>query len=398
MKNSILDKNHDRCTSCGICEAICPKNAIKIELTKEGFYYPKINEIDCISCGICKKTCIKFQEIEREDSSLLVYSAKNRNNKILEESSSGGVSYELMKECIKQGYKVVGVAYDYKEDIAITKICNTNIGLYEFFGSKYMQSYTVKALKEIMKNTDDNYAIFGTPCQIYSLAKFAELKKIKDNFIFVDLFCHGCPSLNLWKKYLEKHKKICNVEKFEKIGFRSKCYGWHEMSYSFKVNEKIYLSSLIKDPFYEIFLDKNIFNKACYGCKIRSNLYYCDIRLGDFWGKRYDDDIEGVSAVVIASNKGKVFFDLIKDKFKVNKHELDEVLISQSCSKEHTENKELREKVIKLCQSNLTIEEIIKEYRKSYSIKKKIKKQIIFILKKILSQNNRNKLKKFLHK
>ena len=30
MKNNILEKNHDKCTSCGICEAVCPK---EIEIT-----------------------------------------------------------------------------------------------------------------------------------------------------------------------------------------------------------------------------------------------------------------------------------------------------------------------------------------------------------------------------
>lgn len=398
MKNSILEKNHDKCTSCGICEPVCPKEAIKLYLSDEGFYQPKVDEKKCISCGICKQTCIKFQNIENGEIQVKVYSAKNKNKDILKKSSSGGVSYELMKKCIEGGYKVVGVAYDYDKEVAITRIEDIKANLNQFFGSKYMQSYTVEALKKIIKNSKEKYAIFGTPCQIFSLYKYAENKKLRDDFLFVDLFCHGCPSLNLWRKYLDGQKKICSVDKFNEIEFRSKCHGWHEMSFLFKENDSIFLSSRINDYFYEIFLDKNIFNRACYGCEIRSNFNYCDIRLGDFWGKTYDGDLEGVSAVILSTQKGKEIFDSIHEQFIVKEHFLDEVLIAQSCSKEHIENKELRKKSLELLKSDLSIEKIVKKYRKSYSLKKRIKKKIVSILKRNLSQNSISKIRKIIHK
>ena len=303
-----------------------------------------------------------------------------------------------MKKCIEEGYKVVGVTYDYEEDIAITKVIGDKINLNQFFGSKYMQSYTVEALKEIIKNSKEKFAIFGTPCQIFSLFKYAEKRKVRDNFLFVDLFCHGCPSLNLWKKYLEEQKKVCNVKKFSEIEFRSKCHGWHEMSFLFKENGSIFLSSKINDYFYEIFLDKNIFNRACYECKIRADFNHCDIRLGDFWGKFYDGDLEGVSAVVLSTQKGKEIFGSIYEKFVVKEHFLDEVLIAQSCSKEHIENKKLREVILELLKTDLSLEEIIKKYRKSYSLKKKLKKKIVNILKRNLSQNSISKIRKIIHK
>lgn len=400
MKNNILEKNHDKCTSCGSCEAVCPKEAIKLYLNDEGFYQPKLDEEKCINCGLCKQTCIKFQIVENTNTNtnVEVYSAKNKNKDILKKSSSGGVSYELMKKCIEKGYKVVGVSYDYEGDIAITKIVDNKINLKQFFGSKYMQSYTVEALKEIIKNSKEKYAIFGTPCQIFSLSKYAERKKIRDNFLFIDIFCHGCPSLNLWKKYLESQKRICDVNKFDEIEFRSKCHGWHEYGYKFYYKENMKISDISKNEFNEIFFDKNVFNKACYGCKIRSNFDYCDIRLGDFWGKIYDNDLEGVSAVVLSTQKGKEIFKDIYEKFVIKEHFLNEVLVSQSCSKEHIENKELREKILKLLKADLSMEEIVKEYRKTYSLKKKIRKKIINILKKNLSQSSISKIRKNIHK
>ena len=398
MKNNILEKNHDKCTSCGICEAVCPKEAIKLYLSDEGFYQPKVDEKKCISCGICKQTCIKFQKVENREINIKVYSAKNKNKDILKKSSSGGVSYELMKKCIEEGYKVVGVIYDYEEDIAITKIIDDKINLNQFFGSKYMQSYTVEALKEIIKNSKEKFAIFGTPCQIFSLFKYAEKRKVRDNFLFVDLFCHGCPSLNLWKKYLESQKRMCEVDKFDEIEFRSKCHGWHEYGYKFYYKENIKISDISKNEFNEIFFDNNVFNRACYECKIRADFNYCDIRLGDFWGKTYDGDLEGVSAVVLSTQKGKEIFSSIHGKFALKEHFLDEILIAQSCSNKHIENKKLREVILELLKTDLSLEEIIKKYRKSYSLKKKLKKKIIEILKRNLSQNSINKIRKIIHK
>lgn len=398
MKNSILEKNHDKCTSCGICEVICPKEAIKLCLNDEGFYQPKVDEKKCISCGICKQTCIKFQIVENTNIDIKVYSAKNKNKDILRKSSSGGVSYELMKKCIEKGYKVAGVSYDYDKDIAITKIEDDKTNLKHFFGSKYMQSYTVEALKTIIKNSEEKYAIFGTPCQIFSLSKYAERRKLRDNFLFVDLFCHGCPSLNLWKKYLESQKRICNIDRFDEIEFRSKCHGWHEYGYKFYYMDNIKTSNISKNEFNEIFFDKNVFNRACYECKIRANFNYCDIRLGDFWGKIYDEDLEGVSAVILSTQRGKELFESIHKNFITEEHFLNEVLVAQSCSKEHIENKELRKKTLKLLKTDLSIEEIIKEYRKTYSLKKKLKKKIVNILKNFLSQNRISKIRRIIHK
>ena len=39
------------CFGCGVCATVCSKNAIKIELNKEGFYVPTLNIDACSNCG-----------------------------------------------------------------------------------------------------------------------------------------------------------------------------------------------------------------------------------------------------------------------------------------------------------------------------------------------------------
>ena len=376
MKNNVLSTNlilRD-CTGCSACEIICPQKAIKIELTADGFYEPSINEAACNSCGLCTKICYKIDAniMMSSSSNVTTYSAINKNIKELQTSTSGAVSIELMKVCLEKGYKVIGVAYDYDKNIAITKIACFVEELEKFKGSKYFQSYTVNALFESLKDSSEQkYAFFGTPCQVYAVSKYLKLVNRKDKFILIDIFCHGCPSINLWSKYLEYNFNRYSVTNFDKIDFRSKTYGWHEFSTTFHSNEVKFESSKINDPFYTIFFDKNALNKACYECKLRSTLAYTDIRLGDFWGAAYDLNTSGVSAVVLSTDRGKAFFNPAMKYFYIKEHELSEVIRFQSYGKKHVHNEKYWTYTLKLLASDLPMNEILKAYKKVYSINKK---------------------------
>lgn len=401
MKNNILFNYIPErdCTGCSMCGAICPKSAITMHLTVEGFYEPMINNDLCIDCGICKKVCYKFDDKVDVDTKThySCYSAINKDINELKTATSGGVSNELMKECIKQGYKVVGVAYDYEKEVAITRIATKVDELEDFKGSKYFQSYTADAFKEIGDDkTDQKYAIFGTPCQIYAMSKLADLKKNRDRFILVDLFCHGCPSLNLWNKYLEHSKNKYNVSNFNKIEFRSKVHGWHEFGFKFSTNQKEFSNSKINDEFYELFFDMNTHNKACYGCKMRSSLEFTDIRMGDFWGPQYDTDMKGVSAVVVCTEKGERLFEATKDYFYIKTHNFNETIKAQSYRKEHQYNEEARKNILKQLSTEQKLDLIIKQYRRKYPLSKKIKRRVKNTFK-LLPKSMYFKMKKILH-
>lgn len=393
--NSLAERD---CTGCSMCGAVCPKNAITMQLTVEGFYEPAIENYLCVDCGMCKKACYKFDEKVEIDNKkhYICYSAINKNSYELKTATSGGVSNELMKVCIKQGYKVVGVAYDYEKERAVTRIATKIDELEQFKGSKYFQSHTIDAFKEIVADkTDQRYAVFGTPCQIYAMSKFTDFKRNRDRFILVDLFCHGCPSMNLWRKYLEHSKNKYDVSRFDKIEFRSKVHGWHEFGFKFSVNEAEFKNPKINDEFYELFFDMNTHNKACYECKMRSSLEFTDIRMGDFWGPQYDTNMKGVSAVVVCTERGKKLFEEVKEYFNINLHNFEETIKAQSYKKEHSYSKETRNNILKQLGTEEKLEVIIEQYRAKYPLNKKVKKltkntfkllpkSIYFNIKKIL--------------
>ncbi|MBR4287209.1 MAG: polysaccharide pyruvyl transferase family protein [Clostridia bacterium] len=384
-KTGILEKGNIRdCTGCGVCEAVCPVGAIKIAEGGEGFYTPVIDEEKCTNCGICKKSCYKFDEAftTKENEDYECYGAVNKNKKELLTASSGGVSVELMKAALKDGYFVVGVAYDVKENRAVTKIAKTQAELEAFKGSKYFQSYTAEAFKEILSDkSEQKYAVFGTPCQIYALSKAAEQKKISHRFLFIDIFCHGCPSLKLWDKYLQYVKEKKHTNDFSKIIFRSKTHGWHEYCFDFFTTGKSFSSSKYNDPFHEMFFGLDAMNKACYDCVARSTVEKTDIRIGDFWGKRHDMNTKGVSAVVIASEKGKKLFDSVKDSFDIEKADFNEIISEQSYKKIHKVNFKRREETLSLLSGEKKLTEIVRERRKKLSFFENLKRKIKSTLK-----------------
>ena len=53
----VLYNKKEECCGCTACLAICPKDAIRMELDEEGFEYPEISEDNCIRCYQCLTVC-----------------------------------------------------------------------------------------------------------------------------------------------------------------------------------------------------------------------------------------------------------------------------------------------------------------------------------------------------
>ncbi|CVH76451.1 F420H2 dehydrogenase subunit F [Clostridiales bacterium CHKCI006] len=377
IKNSVFETDDlSNCTSCGICAATCPKSAIQLCLDESGFYRPIINEKKCVSCGICKKYCYRFDKniIDTVDN-IYAYSAITKDKSLLRESSSGGISEEIMKECISQGYTIIGVEYDCQSNKAYSTLCKNTTDLAKYRGSKYMQSYTLDALKIIIGNTTSKYAIFGTPCQIYALNKYAKNIK-RENLLLIDIFCHGVPSYFLWNAYINSSGTT-----FSNIKFRTKDYGWH--NYAIKMTNsqgKTTLSKKINDPFFDLFFSKLCFNPACYSCKLRSTFAYTDIRIGDYWGPRFNNNYTGVSAVITLSKNGENIISNISNKILINSRNWNEIIENQSYGKTHKYDKERYDQIISNLKAN-KINEAYTIYLKTLTKRQKIIKSIKNIIK-----------------
>lgn len=306
MKN-IAQYTNVGCYGCGVCSLICPKQIIYIKESKHGFYVPEIQKIDdCINCGLCLDVCsyhhsqVSFPTVNLGEIQAFASWSKNQN--VRYNASSGGTGFEIARHLFHKGYSLCGVKYNTEKQIAEHFITED---LYEYeksMGSKYIPSYTYDAFRSINKNK--KYFITGSPCQIDSLRRYIK-KKIEDNFVLLDFFCHGVPSLLLWRSYLKTYQK----EKISDIRWRNKELGWHNswVLKFFKSGKECYASNFKDgDLFYKFFLGHRCLNQACfYKCKYKCTQSAADIRIGDLWGTKYNTNEEGITGILVFSEKGK---------------------------------------------------------------------------------------------
>ena len=376
--------NLHTCTSCQMCAAVCPKNAITISLDDYGFYRPNVNYDKCIDCSICTKYCYKFDkdiasfDIHEIKQSKL-YAAYVKDMDILSHTTSGGVADVLSHYLYYAGYKCIGVIYDSENDIAKSIVANDEYDLKSFRGSKYIQSYTLNALKDLINGCkNEKYAIFGTPCHIYAIHKYLERYNIRDNHILIDLYCHGCPSMNLWKKYLSglRSNNCLNEETSYSVNFRSKSHGWGRFAIEFSNNNKSkFVSGKTNDKFFNLFFSDMLLNKACHDCKLRDTLRYTDFRLGDFWGKEYIFNHNGVSAVSIVTKNAEKVFKQIENKLVFEEKSYESFLNWQSIGKDIHPDPRTRHILLNMLKTNdTTIKECQMEYMKSLSAVSVVKK------------------------
>ncbi len=386
INNSLNLRN---CTSCQMCGAVCPTGAISISLNHHGFLKPVINETKCIDCGLCVKYCYKYDnniKITKILESKQLYSAYAKNNNIVANSTSGGIATILVKTLIEKGYKCIGVEYDTESNAAVFKIASSLKEADSFKGSKYIQALSIDTFKQFIKNNkNEKFAVFGLPCHVYAIDRFLRANGTRDRHLLIDFYCHGCPSINLWHKYLNEVLIKENCTKVISANFRSKFRGWGNF-YTLVVVEgvcgqKTYISPRTDDPFYTIFFSDTILNDSCYDCKLRGTLEYSDIRLGDFWGYNFLKNNTGISGVTICSEKGHSIFEIISDDIIYHKESFSSFIPFQSYGKIYTVNTSLRNQLLEnLANRDISLHEVTAVYIKSLSLKTRL----IFELKKCI--------------
>lgn len=335
----ISEKNLTLCTGCGVCASVCPVKCISILLDKNGFYKPVIDEDKCTKCGLCDRVCTIDNKIE-DGNALQSFSAYTKNEYTLLSTSSGGVCYEICKWGLDNDYKICAVIYNYENNRAEHFVITEKAQLESAKGSKYFQSYTKDAFSQIYDG--EKWIVIGTPCQIAAIDKATKLRKIRDNYILIDFFCHGVPSMHVWKNYLKEH----NEQNIVKIGFRSKELGWGKYSLKFTYSDGTKKSDSKGNLFYKLFFSNACLNDSCYECKFKALKSGADVRVGDFWGKKYETNKNGVSCVLVFTETGKMILDKTKEFFVLNEELIDDVIEGQMF--ESPEKPSVRKRILKV--------------------------------------------------
>lgn len=357
MKN--ISQVYD-CYGCGVCATVCAKKIIEITLNKDGFYEPKITDLDkCTNCGLCLDVCaFNHSELSLSERKINSWAAWSNDEDVRRKCSSGGIGFELGKQLIERGYHAVGCRYDIVEHRAEHYIATTIEEFIQSIGSKYLQSYTVDALRQIQRR-GQKYLITGTPCQIDSFRRMIRKFRCEDNFLLMDFFCHCVPSMWAWKAYIKMLEP--KIGKVTYASWRNKFeYGWHDSwlmgidgentskpvdwhdSYNLLIREKkSFIQSRMSqgDMFYKLFLGDICLGPQCEkNCKYKYDQSSADIRIGDLWGETYKKDQKGVSALVAFTDRGR---DIIENLQNVTLIEHPFDVVAEGQMKKNAHHKEV---------------------------------------------------------
>lgn len=303
----------DICTGCGACYNVCPKKAITMQGDIYGFYKPIIDTGKCVNCGLCEKVCPldKYKSDNFEQPK--IYAFQNSDKETLYKCASGGAFAYFAKNIIEQGGIVYGVIYD--ENMMVCHARADNIATLEkMYSSKYVQSDTRDSFKQTKTDLESGRIVLfsGTPCQIAGLKSY--LQKDYENLITVDLVCHGVPSPEIFKIFINEISKNKEVKS---IDMRSKIYGWGEeiteVNYSKDISK--FIIPMRNNNYAKLYINNLISNSSCFHCQFNKIPRMADLSLGDFWGvDKYDKTLnnnKGLSLILINSEKGKDLFDKI---------------------------------------------------------------------------------------
>ena len=327
IQENVPFKITDLCCGCGACASVCNKGAITLVRNDDGFNNYLIDAEKCVKCGQCKNVCpmTKIKAPNMKEARAL-YSIKSNSQEALKKSASGGVGHELASQLLQNGYAVCGCVYETATNSAkhiwVTPDEKEKLSLLQ--GSKYIQSNTAEAISEI-ENIAKKYkiAFFGTPCQAAAIDKILSKKGLRESAVIIDLICHGVPSYHLWNKYLCDVNKKRGVGENPAVSFRGEESDWHHRMLQVVGNGKTHKQVEQKNDFYAFFRRSLCDMATCFDCPYRERSA-ADLRIGDYWGKKFANEKHGVSMVVANTEEGNRLVKNLSGVCNVTEQSLDE--------------------------------------------------------------------------
>lgn len=236
MHNISYTVKHNLCTGCGICEDICPKNAIAIVRTR-GVYRPSLDKSLCLGnkCGRCLKSCpgigINLLSMARkmfvdsyikEDKYIGRYVGLHTGYSLDEDiryhSASGGMVSQfliyLLEKNIIDGALVTGYGDDHITPISY--IARTADEVINARSSKYCPVALNKVGNEIARS-EGKFVVVGTPCHIQGFRKRAAIdRRFREHVVgYFSIYCSSSRTFN-GQDYIFRHYgvKKSNIKYF----------------------------------------------------------------------------------------------------------------------------------------------------------------------------------------
>lgn len=309
----------DACAGCGVCAAVCPSAAVRMQPDEHGFLHPVVDAAKCTDCGLCARKCPAStppQTSELAD----VLTGYAKDGALLPHSSSGAIFPVLAAEIIRRGGIVFGAAFDERFDVVHTA-AESVAELSALCGSKYVQGHISSECYSQIKAalTAGRWVYFsGVPCQVAALKNY--LGREYETLVTQDTACHSVPSPLVWDGYKEELEKQ-HGGKLTAFSFRNKANGWE--AYHIRAafdNGREFTQPAAENPYQRGFIKGLYSRSSCFACKFKGVARCSDITLADYWGvKGIQPETyhpQGTSLILLHSEKGRALLERCKDRLQ----------------------------------------------------------------------------------
>lgn len=214
----------DACTGCGVCAAVCPSAAVRMQPDAHGFLRPVVDDAACTDCGLCTRKC-PVSVLPQNSAHTDVLTGYAKDGTLLPRSSSGAIFPVLAAEIIRRGGLVFGAAFDGQFQVVHTAAESVE-ELSALCSSKYVQGRIPSDCYAQVKAAlaAGRWVYFsGMPCQVAALKSY--LGRDYDTLITQDTACHSVPSPLVWEGYKAELEKQ-HSGKLTSFSFRNKANGW----------------------------------------------------------------------------------------------------------------------------------------------------------------------------
>lgn len=300
--NRFIEYSYTHCQQCGVCEAVCPKQAISLDLQKDGTHKVIIDNEKCIKCQRCVKSCPANTREDYNDyfkffTDKTYFLGYSSNDKVRRESSSGGVCKTIVVESLRSGF-VDGVytlkrtdTFPFAEGEFYTK---DNIPDYDDIpNSVYHSVMACRNINKIQKCK--RLIIIGTTCQLKAANSI--LKNKADEIIRICIFCKQQKTLDS-TRFLAKIMGT-NIPENKKFFVRYRGLGWPGIV-------RIRESELLWSRAAQIPFGKRLWTVA--GCNICGDPFGVsagtDISLMDPWKIRENSSL-GETLTIVHTGEGE---------------------------------------------------------------------------------------------
>lgn len=315
-----ITQTSDFCTGCGVCAAVCPSAAVKMQPDAHGFLRPVVDDAACIDCGLCTGKC-PVSVLPQTSAHTDVLTGYAKDGALLPRSSSGAIFPVLAAEIIRRGGIVLGAAFDGNFNVVHTA-AETLSELPALCCSKYVQSrMTDGCYSQVKRALSAGRLVYfsGVPCQVAALKNY--LGREYETLVTQDTACHSVPSPMVWKDYMAELEKQYGG-KLTAFSFRNKANSWeaYHICAAFE-NGREFVQPAAENPYQRGFIKGLYSRSSCFVCKFKGIERCSDITLADYWGvKGIQPDAynpHGTSLILIHSEKGRSLLASCKDRLKL---------------------------------------------------------------------------------